>query len=195
MAAVVTPTMMSSRRRIVPPPMKPTPVRITSGSRIRSFITKELEARPAVGARKLTSIIATAAAKATSTVVSIAEVLPCSLRVKPISRPTRTVRAAGSQVELNGVMFDGCRESDGTMLDAKGPGYEGPMRGPDARMENYTGSQGIMTQAKAQWEAAAGRQIEWHFAAQSVADYFRQKFSDNGWSNITVLYTPYSGGK
>jgi Restriction endonuclease fold toxin 5 len=97
-------------------------------------------------------------------------------------------------VALNGVVFDGCRESDGTMLEAKGPGYAWAMRGPDQWMRNYDGLPDIMKQAQAQSEAAAGRAIEWHFAEQPVADYFRKAFADEGWSNITVLYTPYAGG-
>lgn len=96
---------------------------------------------------------------------------------------------------LNGVTFDGCRESDGTMLEAKGPGYAWAMRGPDQWMDNYDGLPDIMKQAAAQSEAAAGRAIEWHFAEQPVADYFRDAFAKNKWNNITVIYTPYGGGK
>ena len=69
------------------------------------------------------------------------------------------------------------------------------MTGPNQWMTNYRGAQEIMDEAEKQWAAAAGRQIEWHFAEQPVADYFRQQFSDKGWSNITVLYSPYAGGR
>lgn len=64
----------------------------------------------------------------------------------------------------------------------------------DAWMENYQGVAGIMDQAARQSEAAAGRAIEWHFAEQPVADYFRDAFARRGLSNITVIYTPYAGG-
>jgi hypothetical protein len=37
------------------------------------------------------------------------------------------------------VYFDGCRESDGTMLEAKGPGYQWTMIAPDEWMKNYQG--------------------------------------------------------
>ena len=36
----------------------------------------------------------------------------------------------GLEVTLNGVRFDGCIEADGTMLEAKGPGFENKMDGP-----------------------------------------------------------------
>jgi hypothetical protein len=62
-------------------------------------------------------------------------------------------------------------------------------------MSNYEGLQDIINQARAQSEAATGRAIEWHFAEQPVADYFRKAFADNNWSNITVIYTPYAGGQ
>jgi hypothetical protein len=103
----------------------------------------------------------------------------------------------GLAVQLNGVVFDGCREDDGTMLEAKGPGYQWAMRGPDQWMTNYTGLGDIMSQAAAQSKAAetTSRQVEWHFAEQPVADYFRDQFAAEKWNNITVFYTPYAGGK
>lgn len=94
----------------------------------------------------------------------------------------------GLQVELNGVSFDGCRESDGTMLEAKGPGYldmllKGsamPWEGVEKRLDQ---------QADDQIEAADGRAIEWHFAEEGVANYVRALFSINH-PEITVIYTP-----
>jgi hypothetical protein len=35
----------------------------------------------------------------------------------------------GFEVKLNGVRFDGCREGDGTMPEAKGPGCSDKMGG------------------------------------------------------------------
>ena len=48
-AAVVTPSTRLSRRKIAPAPMKPTPVRMPRGNRIRSIMTNESEVFPAVG--------------------------------------------------------------------------------------------------------------------------------------------------
>ncbi len=78
---------------------------------------------------------------------------PIPRRASPSSVPTRaetiagrsegslayqeqiTGRPPGLEVKLNGVRFDGCREEDGTMLEAKGPGYADKMSGP----ENWKG--------------------------------------------------------
>ena len=37
---------------------------------------------------------------------------------------------------------------------------------------------------------ASGRIVEWHFAEQSIADYFRNYAERNGLTNIIVIYTP-----
>jgi hypothetical protein len=100
---------------------------------------------------------------------------------------------SGLGVELGGVMFDGCRESDGTMLEAKGLGYAWAMKRPDEWEDFYTGVSKIMDQAEKQSNAASDRRIEWHFAEEPVANYFREKFEEQGFSNITVIYTPYLG--
>ena len=89
-AAVVTPTTRLSRRRIAPPPMKPTPVRMPSGSRMRSFMTNESDARPDSGSSASTCSIATDAARQTSIVVRRPAALPCSLRLSPRLMPRRS---------------------------------------------------------------------------------------------------------
>ena len=45
----------------------------------------------------------------------------------------------GLDIEFRGVRFDGCRESDGTLLEAKGEGYEWAMTGPIEFFQNYKG--------------------------------------------------------
>jgi hypothetical protein len=79
----------------------------------------------------------------------------------------------GLEVKLNDVRFDGCRESDGTMLEAKGSGYADKMDGPQDWKYWFTGAEDIEDQMQAQSGAAIGRIVEWHFAEQPVADYFR----------------------
>lgn len=96
----------------------------------------------------------------------------------------------GLEVRLNGVGFDGCREADGTMLEAKGPGFADKMRGPDTWPDWYRFVQETKDQMQRQYDAAAGRTVEWHFAEQPVADFFRRYAEDNGLSNIVVIYTP-----
>ena len=91
-------------------------------------------------------------------------------------------------VQLNGVRFDGCDDSDGTMLEAKGPGYLKPLRKPAKypwlRMQDQ-----MLRQASRQVAAAGDRAIEWHFAEEGVADYMRALFAERGFK-ISVIYTP-----
>jgi hypothetical protein len=97
-AAVVTPTTRLSRRRIVPPPMKPMPERIPSGNRIGSILTNESEVMPLVLSRMLHRIIASAAETATRMVVRIPAGRPRSPRLNPIIAPARIVRINRSAI-------------------------------------------------------------------------------------------------
>ena len=102
----------------------------------------------------------------------------------------------GLGVELNGVMFDGCEESDGTMLEAKAFYWKFSLwRDPQVWRDKIVPE--IMEQAKRQSEAAraAGRRVEWYFAEEATADYFRQRFESAGFDNITVFYRPYIPGR
>ena len=98
----------------------------------------------------------------------------------------------GLAVDLGGVVFDGCRESDGVMLEAKGLGYEWALQADGTYRANFEGADGIMEQADNQNSAAgiAGRKVEWYFAERRVADYFRNAFKEEGFNNITVFYQP-----
>lgn len=96
----------------------------------------------------------------------------------------------GLEVKLNGVRFDGCREADGTMLEAKGPGYVNMMVGPDIWWRWFTGVEPIEDQMERQSKAAAGRIVEWHFAEPQVAAYFHKYAGEAGLMNIDVIYTP-----
>jgi hypothetical protein len=97
-------------------------------------------------------------------------------------------------VELNGVMFDGCRVSDGHMLEAKGIGFDWAMdMSEDWRSGNWVAGRNFVAQAIEQALVAPDRIIEWHFAEPRVADYFREKFREAKLTNVVVIYTPYSG--
>jgi hypothetical protein len=96
----------------------------------------------------------------------------------------------GLEVKLNGVRFDGCRESDGTMLEAKGPGYADKMEGARDWKDWFTGSEAIEEQMRAQSRAAAGRVVEWHFAEQPVADRLRVFAVRSNLRNIVIIHTP-----
>ena len=74
-------------------------------------------------------------------------------------------------VRLNGVAFDGCRESDGTMLEAKttGPWF---FMVPDFVFRNFDEYTEIVSQAFRQIYASGSRKIEWHFSDPRVADFW-----------------------
>jgi hypothetical protein len=94
----------------------------------------------------------------------------------------------GWEVKLNGVRFDGCREEDHTMLEAKGPFFESMMTGPDTWFGWYTGDDPIKRQMEAQAIAAAGWTVERRFAEQQPADYYREYA--RSFSNIVEIHTP-----
>ncbi len=95
----------------------------------------------------------------------------------------------GLAVDFKGVSFDGCR--NGVLLEAKGEGFRWAMTGPDTWRRNYEGVKEIMGQAQRQSKAAADRYpVEWYFAEEPVANYFRVQFSRAGYSNITVFHAP-----
>jgi hypothetical protein len=64
------------------------------------------------------------------------------------------------------VVFDDCRESDGTMIEAKGPRFakmlENDIVGRSVRAQ-------WIDQATDQVQATGGRAIEWYFAEEAAA--------------------------
>ena len=89
------------------------------------------------------------------------------------------------------VKFDGCRESDGTMLEAKGPGYLEKLRENHPIVWHSMEAE-FDDQARRQSRAAladGGRRIEWHFADVEVMEHFRERWG-NQFPNITLIHTP-----
>jgi hypothetical protein len=76
------------------------------------------------------------------------------------------------------------------MLEAKGPGFEKMMDGPSDWQDWFTGLAGLKDQMERQNDAVAGRKIEWHFAEQEVADFFRAFAINERLTNIRVIYSP-----
>ncbi len=95
----------------------------------------------------------------------------------------------GMGVKLNGVKFDGCRESDGTMLEAKTtkPWF---VDIPDFVFRKLSEYSDTVSQAFRQISAADGRKIEWHFADPRVAAFWDSEFKRLNYK-ITVRYTPF----
>jgi len=104
----------------------------------------------------------------------------------------------GLGILYNGVMFDGCRESDGVLLEAKAWGYEWAMDDLDdddfMSADNwrpwYRGRERTENQMQRQSRAAGPRKVEWYFAEEGPADYFRWYARENGLTNIEVNYMP-----
>lgn len=87
------------------------------------------------------------------------------------------------------VVYDDCRESDGTMIEAKGPGFARMLRSAyfservlPARRER---------QARRQLAASGGREVEWYFAEPEAADSARELFADdNDLRKIKIIVVP-----
>lgn len=78
------------------------------------------------------------------------------------------------------VYFDECRLADGTMIEAKGPGYLRIMKRSKPDSYPWRGVvDGFLSQAKSQRNAARGRRVEWYVAEPEIADYVRELFSKN----------------
>jgi hypothetical protein len=98
----------------------------------------------------------------------------------------------GMAILYNGTFFDGCLTTDGTLLEAKGPGYDWALNDDGEWKPWYEGKQDLSDQLKRQSEAAGNRLVEWHVAEPRVAENLRAYTQTQGYSNIRVIYTPVS---
>lgn len=94
----------------------------------------------------------------------------------------------GEAIWVNGVSFDGCRQLDGTLLDAKGPGYLQMMEQNSPYPWLGVVAE-FLKQAGRQVPAANGHNIEWHFAEEPVANYVRALFAEK-YPQIKIIYDP-----
>jgi hypothetical protein len=98
----------------------------------------------------------------------------------------------GMAVRFNVVMFDGCRMTDGTLLEAKGPGLAQHLN-DDGEWKPYiieTGKADLDDQIARQSQAAGERIVEWHVAEPRLAKDIEQFARNNGFANINVFITP-----
>ncbi len=93
-------------------------------------------------------------------------------------------------VEFNGVKYDGCRESDGHLLEAKGQGFAKHMSGPDEWEPYFRGRDKQEKQIEDQSRAAGDRIVEWHVAEKPFADYLHDYAKRHNLDNVIVIYTP-----
>jgi hypothetical protein len=80
----------------------------------------------------------------------------------------------GLEIIFNGERYDGCRESDGHLLEAKGEGYLTFMSSPFSWHEWFTKLQDLKEQMKTHSGYAPSRIVEYHFAEKQVASWARQ---------------------
>jgi hypothetical protein len=94
---------------------------------------------------------------------------------------------SGRVYDVNGVKFDGYR--NGTLLDAKGPGYEWAVKNGQF-IRKYKGAESLLDQAQRQLRAAGGTPIRWEVAEAKTAEAIRNMFRRNGITGIDVVHTP-----
>jgi hypothetical protein len=88
------------------------------------------------------------------------------------------------------VKYDDCRESNGNMIEAKSDtsGFVFSKEGQDFLSQRY------LEQAERQYKALGDRNAEWYYHSKEHADFARQLFEDNHFSDkITVYHLPYPG--
>jgi len=96
----------------------------------------------------------------------------------------------GMAILFNGVFFDGCRTSDGTLLEAKGPGYEWALSQNGEFFPNFDGEEQLHEQIQRQSASAGARVVEWHFAEARVAQNIESFVTEHGFKNLVILHTP-----
>ncbi len=109
-------------------------------------------------------------------------------------RPLPAEMAVSLENPLTGrnVAFDDCRESDGTMIEAKGPGYAGLVK--SGFLAEKIWNEDWSLQADRQLAAAGSREIEWFFAEPEAAEKAREWFGgDRKYQKIKILFVPPEG--
>ncbi len=94
----------------------------------------------------------------------------------------------GLAIWFNKQNYDGCRETDGTLLEAKGPGYAAFIKGDGSWYTWFTRQKKLMTQLEDQSIAAGGRIVEWHVAEKTAADTIREMAKP--FTNVRVIWDP-----
>ena len=118
-------------------------------------------------------------------------------QISALNNPQRPL-PAGVAVSLENpltgenVAFDDCRESDGTMIEAKGPGYAGLVK--SGFLAEKIWNEDWSLQADRQLAAAGSRDIEWFFAEPEAAEKAREWFGgDRKYQKIKILLVPPEG--
>jgi hypothetical protein len=100
--------------------------------------------------------------------------------------------ALTNPVTGNLVVFDECRRSDGTMIDAK-EGYLSMMENTRYPQAWQGTLKKMMGDAERQVQAAGDRDIEWYFSEKKVADFMATYFGGKN-IPIKIIYMPAPPG-
>ncbi|MET0403321.1 MAG: Tox-REase-5 domain-containing protein [Cystobacter sp.] len=87
--------------------------------------------------------------------------------------------------------FDGFDPKTGTLIEAKARGYQkwfDEELNPTHKF--YEGVEGMVRQARRQFQMAAGRPIRWHVAEPRMVAVLQKYFEARGLKSIEVVYTP-----
>ncbi|MFM0267380.1 beta strand repeat-containing protein [Paraburkholderia sediminicola] len=102
---------------------------------------------------------------------------------------TQITGVTGQAYVVNGVKFDGL-SADGTLLDAKGPGYANFVGSSGEFQPWFAGQYSLIDQAERQVAAAQGQSIQWSVAEPSAATAIKNLLSDEGIRGVSVIYQP-----
>ena len=106
-------------------------------------------------------------------------------------RPLPAGMAVSLENPLTGrdVAFDDCRESDGTMIEAKGPGFAGLVN--SGFLAEKIWNEDWLPQAGRQVDAAGSRDVEWYFAEPEAAKKAEEWFGgDERFQKIKIVIVP-----
>jgi hypothetical protein len=96
----------------------------------------------------------------------------------------------GKDLKSGGVRLDGFK--DGTLLEAKGPGYANKFTDGLKPKPWFapSGAKQLLKQARRQLDVALGVPIRWHVAEKKAADAIRELLKGRDVQGIEVVYTP-----
>lgn len=95
---------------------------------------------------------------------------------------------AGQAYLVNGVRFDAM--ADGTLLDAKGPGYASFVGANGDFYPWFKGAEALVNQASRQPVSAQGTPVTWIFAEENAASATQTLLESEGIQGINVIYAP-----
>jgi hypothetical protein len=113
--------------------------------------------------------------------------------ISALNNPQRPL-PPGMAVSLNDpqtgrrVVYDECREADGAMIEAKGPGYAKLLKYSYFSEEIFLAR--WTKQAARQVDASGGRDLEWYFAEDAASTYARRLFRKAELQKIRVISQP-----